>query len=197
MILKDKIITVKTDTAVFKLHLTDRNTLWNRHYCSVQTLTFEPQYRTAPPLTQTGKYQTSLCSSRGSSAVLHLGFCLFVFGLQHFSLKKQETLPTLFRNKEISTSESSRAQAKQMKLILEDNVTSGTCQWALLCFLSKARVPIGNLAQCFARFLIIYSGCGSVSLGYQLLVMVLLESKTRGEKEILTVIPTILTLWAE
>lgn len=44
------------------------------------------------------------------------------------SALRSETLPTLFGNKEISTLESSRAQAKQMKLILEDNVTSGTCQ---------------------------------------------------------------------
>lgn len=183
MILKDKVITVKIDTEVFKLHLTHRNTLWNRHFCSIQTLTFGPQHRTAPPLTQTGKYQTSLCSSRGSSAVLHLGFCLFVFGLQHFSLKKQETLPALFGNKEISTSESSRARAKQMKLILEDNVASGTCQGDLLCLLSKARVPMGNLAQCSASISNNLQGCGSVSLGYQLLAMVLPESKTRGEKE--------------
>lgn len=55
------------------------------------------------------------------------------------------------------------------KLIFEDNVTSGTSQWDLLCFLSEARTPIGKPAQCFVWFLIIYSGRGSVSLDYQLL----------------------------
>jgi hypothetical protein len=34
-------------------------------------------------------------------------------------------------------------------------VTSGTYQWDLLCFLSKARVPTGKPAQCFVWLLII------------------------------------------
>lgn len=96
----------------------------------------------------------SLASIRQASAAPEeaLQFCIWAFVClclddNTANLKKQDTLPRAFGNKEISTSESSRD--------LEDNVTSGTYQWDLLCFLSKARVPTGKPAQCFVWLLII------------------------------------------
>lgn len=153
MILKDKIMRVMINITTLELYLTQGKTLWSRHYCSIQPLTFGPLLRTWPkvclPLHRpAGPRQASAAPEEALQFRIRALFvCIWITSPSDLRSKKlcQGPLETRkFQHQSLA-----KIRPSKCKLILEDNVTSGTYQWDLLCFSSKARIPIGKLAQCF------------------------------------------------
>lgn len=151
MILKDKIITLMINIIILKLYLTQRNTLWNRHFYSIQTLTFGPQHweprlKSASPYTDWQVSDKPL-QLQSSFAFGLLFVCVWITTL--LALRSKKLCQGPLETRKFQHQSLAEIRPSKCKLILEDNVTSGTCQWDLLCFLSKARAPTGKLAQCF------------------------------------------------